>query len=1604
MRLLGSAWWLTSIERQGVAHAVRVVRHWAFPMTLLFGRYEYVRELGAGATGRVLWVYDRAEANAPRAVKVVPAERATLLAWEFAKLRSVQHPCLARVHELLTLETAVPELGLARGSVLLVEDLVSGARWGSFARGLGADREQVLFRSALCVTEALCAVHDAGLVHGDVKPDNVLVHGEHGEAVLVDFGFARAPGMTPLRGTPRYMAPEMFLGMLTQAADVYALGVALYELAGGESVSAHASKPLPALSSLSSAFMELIALFTEQSAEKRPSDAREALSALLLLGKKLAFPLPARGERYALTRPARAPDVMARRALTLPFVPYGGAVERLVEELDAHELVILRGPSQSGRTRLAHEALKRCHEQRLARDAAPFTCMQGLAALNALESERVLVLLDDAELSDLSEAGRAIHAARLLGRSVRVLAVGDLTLTADEAHVLDLPALDARELATFLERLFDRKGIGTELLQAVRARTGAFAGRVCQLAARALALGLEPDDPDALPDFAANVKLARLSPQAQRLGFAAAWAPRVLSAPRLAQALLESCARADEAFAELVTAGVLAWAPSAMLAAHVARTLRTHTPSSERERLQRWLSALPAPHTAFELVLRGELELAAQAFVREARVLRGEQRSEHARALLEEALALCADSALRLELADLERASAHYAQAARLLHGESAPEAIFLHADVLRLLGDRAASERELTHIAPDSPLFARAQALRARLLYDRGALDQALELARELEQAQDGEAQVRAQEVRTLVALAHGEHAEDSAERTLTLARTLGSPRFVARALGLRSQCFTLLGQRARALADAREAVLLARSQGEMHEAVTFALNRGLLEFESALLGQALEALDEAAYRLCLIDRPADLVRVLYNLGNVALFVGDYARAEVVLREAVGRLAQHADVAALTLAKLALAELHLVRGEVDEALATLEDALAHCPEHFRSLCVQILARKSVVLLAKDALDQAQAAVLRAEALGPLDDSTAHVELVLARVRVALARGEAGDAEREARAALVELYERLPAPERLRLLFASVDAARAAGEERAAAERVMLARALLEQMLLGLSPRLRARMRALPAHARVLETSAGERVAEEPLLSAERFRALLRGARRLLAEESRARLSQRAAELLLELVHAERALVIVGREADAQLHVLGRADLTASPHVDRSSRRSSHDVAPYSVAFSRSVVERALLEQAPVVTLEAQSDVRFDTAESLHALHVRSVLCVPLRGADTRAVLYLDDRVRGAAFTADDVALVEDLALLLAQAFHLLAQRKRDEQRARRAEHTRDALRAELEAAQATQRKDAPFVYASAAMARVVELSKRVAASDVPLLILGESGTGKELIARFVHASSARSTGPFVAESCAALPDTLLESALFGHVRGAFTGAERAKKGLFELAEGGTLLLDEVGEMSPALQAKLLRVLQESEVRPLGSERTRRVNVRILAATHRDLLSLVQAGKFREDLYYRLAVVSLDVPPLRARREDIAVLVQHFVHKHGEGRRISVSADVLRALEHAAWPGNVRELENQVRRALALCDTRIEIAHLGFTQAQPVLDDELDLHAQTELLTRTLVEQALSRAQGNLTRAAELLGISRFGLQKMVKRFGLGPYKRAQRK
>jgi DNA-binding NtrC family response regulator len=313
---------------------------------------------------------------------------------------------------------------------------------------------------------------------------------------------------------------------------------------------------------------------------------------------------------------------------------------------------------------------------------------------------------------------------------------------------------------------------------------------------------------------------------------------------------------------------------------------------------------------------------------------------------------------------------------------------------------------------------------------------------------------------------------------------------------------------------------------------------------------------------------------------------------------------------------------------------------------------------------------------------------------------------------------------------------------------------------------------------------------------------------------------------------------------------------------------------------------------------------------------------------------------------------------------------------------------------------------DGEIVSASPEMDKVKKLILKVAKSNSTVLIRGESGTGKELIARAIHKNSLRSNEIFQAVNCAAINENLLESELFGHEKGSFTGAVGEKKGLFEVADSGTLFLDEIGELEVSLQAKILRALQEKQIRRVGGTRELDVDVRVVAATNRDLLNMVEEKRFREDLYYRLNVLSIEMPPLRERRSDVSVLIEYFLKKHTRGtdRKISISAAARKILEDYAYPGNVRQLESALERAILLCEndtiTPDDLPPEMSQTAHPASSsgDLFKLPAEGvnfEEVERSLIMQAMERTDYNITKSARLLGLTFRTLQYRLEKFGI---------
>ncbi|MBK9031117.1 MAG: sigma 54-interacting transcriptional regulator [Myxococcales bacterium] len=470
------------------------------------------------------------------------------------------------------------------------------------------------------------------------------------------------------------------------------------------------------------------------------------------------------------------------------------------------------------------------------------------------------------------------------------------------------------------------------------------------------------------------------------------------------------------------------------------------------------------------------------------------------------------------------------------------------------------------------------------------------------------------------------------------------------------------------------------------------------------------------------------------------------------------------------------------------------------------------------------------------------------------------------------------------------------------------------------------------------------------------------------------------------------LTRATHVTILLRSEADKDRFTL------ATQRARHEQRPSDPGIDP--IRASRAILRRVLTDRAAILTADAQHEI--SSSESIMGGHIKSVIAVPLwRGDEITGLLEADHRQAAGMFDEGDLEaalLIGAQAALALDNAGLVSRLKLAEERAR-GENTYLKKREE-------RQRFPNIIGDSPAMRAVFNQLDKVIDTRATVCIDGETGTGKELIASAIHYKSGRKDKMFVAQNCAALPENLLESELFGHKRGAFTSADADKKGLFEIADGGTLFLDEMGEMPLALQAKLLRVLQEGTIRAVGATSEKQVDVRILCATNRDLAAEVEKGRFRQDLYYRLMVFPIRLPPLRERKEDIPALARHFLARYAEEYRVELTGftpEALDALTTYGWPGNIRELENEVQRVVIQAEPGVPIEATDLSprlrkiegtvaKAQPKKGTLREMMDQVE---RWLITEALRDHNGNKTRTAVTLGITREGLHKKLDKLGL---------
>jgi Nif-specific regulatory protein len=1601
-------------------------------------RFVVLGALGVGGAGRVVLVEDRLRPGSRFALKELlesGADETAGLHREFATLATLRHPNLVEVFEL--------HVDSETGRSQYTMEHVEGENFVATVRREGPASLVPLAAETL---RAIAFLHDFGLVHRDLKPGNILVRHtpKAGHRVVVlDFGLAveRRPDPTAvlpgMAGTLQYIAPELLDGGApTKRSDLYAIGAVIYEavhgkppynikgsdIAGFVAAVRDGRRARPALpAGFPKGLARWIDDLLSPDPADRPSSAIDALARLneACRTKESLETRDDRAARLGSGSPVGRDDELA-------------ALRAEIAISDDSRVVWLCGDAGSGKSRILRflEAEGAGHGWRV--HAPPGALPDTAAAF--VESVRAdaaagptLVLLDELERADNAVATFLDRIAREPREAaVRVVAAvrpGELTdprlkkLLADTGVVPSLARVTLAPLGEpGLKSMIERATAGQSSAQArVKWLLDASEGNAG--AAEALLVEGVWERKARIPVAAVleqsiRRRLDALSPEARAWMEALAVLGDDVPEP-LAGELAGLEDQASAAAAEALAAGLARLAGGAVSpdSRRVADAVKA---AASPERI-RQLHAMAATHYAAQ-----ERDLFGTTAWRLARLWRGADETERA-------LAAALDAASAAEVAK------HWAEAAERYRFvlASLPRRDARRADLWMRRGDalRLATLHQAAvkaygwaarHATEESTRLM-AKARRARAVLSTGQLDSAELAAAEIVRDDPGSrfpaSTALALVVVTQTRLQRFEFREalDSASRAADMPGEI-PPEVRSEALAVTAAAGWRLDD-PRADMRCREAEALAR-QFDLPDTLMLVLAIRALAEERGNKFEAMEAtLLEASTIAAREQRPDFLRRTTYQTVRLHALVGRFDRAATTARaaEELVRFGGMSSTSALIL----WAESLLEAGRFAEALPILvqrvENPMPDTPEVWLRMARIVLARAIVEsnlqspgdvrqlfdgtlelfrhkgqLVYLDALLHELIWRTSADCPEPLQPILKEAESLLssegerltesghARLRLQVALGHVR--LRNFGAVVSTLQDVAPSagvpvtPHLFgRVQFALADALTALGRVDEARACRLKGGELIEMAAGRISdPDWRRDFLDQPLIRRLMAT------VPKPS-ETRRIEALYDMIHALNSENDPEALLDSSLQMAMQAVEAERGMILLSVAPGSDFSVRLARNLEKETEADAE-------------AVSRGIVMQAELGES-VLALDAGQDERFKDFKSISLFRIRSLMCVPMRSRGRIVgTVYLDSRRQGRPFTQDDVRFVEAFADHAALALENVRRRAELELENRR-----------LKAVVGERSAYGKTVGRSPAIQKVFDLLERITVSDVPILIQGESGTGKELVARALHFNGPRKDKVFISENCAALPETLLESELFGHVKGAFTGADRDRAGLFEQAHEGTLFLDEVGDTSPAMQARLLRVLQEGELRRVGGDHTIKVNVRLITATNKDLQSEIVAGRFREDLYYRLAVVPVQLPPLRERVGDVPFLAGHLLEQIASARGRAtprIEPEVLDAMERYSWPGNVRQLENVLRRISLLAgdspitrgviESDAELARMFFgtqTQMGPLLS-----MVKTE---EEQIRRALEAAAGNRDRAARLLGISRATIYRKMREYSL---------
>jgi len=1564
----------------------------------IFGRYRLVRQLGAGGGGEVHEAVDLSAAGRAVALKIAPrgdVVAADALLSEFRLLRRLHAEAIPRALDFGTVDArAFLARTLAAGEPL---DL-RRRRWTELAP---------LVRSLLVAVRHL---HVRGLVHGDLKAANVLTDGTR--VALIDLGLASEAGRPrPIAGTPGHLAPEVLAGAPKgQASDLYALAVMLERVLEG---------PVPAH------VKETLGRARRPDPAERPADADALWESL-------------RGADGDLQPLGGDPP-----SAELPLVGRADLLAGLVDDLSRSGVALaVTGPEGIGKSRLVREAGWTLQSRGVR--FASVSAREGLAALRAAAGLGATAADEDASPSGVAlRIALAASADRAASspRGGAVIHVDDLDaatpemlqtlralvglVSSGEPDGPDRPDREVRPLSIVLSgspaawteglRRIEVGDLGETdadaLLAAggvpspqsrgeLRALAGASPGPLID-AIRGVGTGL---------DNAVQDRIRRLPASVQGDVLALAFASGSLPIARLrALETLE-----ENGLVEPAGAGRLRLSNTRM-GEVLLRSERPAAAAAARDRLGGGLPGSEDRSPADDRVLADALAAlgdpqAAEARLHAAEALLGVDPG----AAADVAGALDSPRALEIRIRG-SLAAGRVTAAADAARLPAAP-ALAASAALLRAGDDAGASaalDRAVAEAASNEDR-AVAHLERARLAARRGRLAESLAeadlgLAAGPTRAATGAALGLARG-HALGSLGQGAQALTAADAALAISQQVADARGVARAENHRAIALQRLGRRGEALDAHRRAAAAAEAAGLAREGglATYVLNLGAALYYLRRLEEA-ERESLRALRLArLAGRVATETGARLNLAAVYLERGQVDRADEQVRSVATAESSRPQGVVAVAARILEGDVLRARGDAAAADARFEAAQAlHRAAGRPREAAEATLRRVGLALDSGRIDAARGLLLELGDESGLGDQ-AEVAL-LCRGRLARQAGE------DPRPILGDLAASEQPDVACEAAHETGLWLRAQGDPSAAKEAFARAAQTLVRIAAELPAFVQESFWSVGRRWAIREAGSAPALAVRAVLPAETpagldkaFRLLALNAR-IAGEHDFDRLLDAAMDTAIDVLEAERGFLLVRIDEELEVRV--------ARNIDREAIQGAQ------LKWSRRIAEEVFRSRELLVTTDAMADDRLAESASVHSMRLRSILCVPVLAAErAEGVLYIDNRFRTGAFGESDVrlarALADQLAVALVNARLIRELRARTEDLEVARAHLEELFEAERARGRTTQsllaraRRDlqgrfgrGELVGRGSAMRRVFERIDRVVDATVTVLLTGESGTGKELVARAIHLGGLRKDGPFVALNCGAVPETLLESELFGHVKGAFTGAVASKDGLFVAADCGTLLLDEVSDMPPAMQVRLLRVLQDGEVRPVGAAAAKKVDVRVIAATQRPLEDLVRAGLFREDLFYRLRVVGIEIPPLRDRGEDLPALVEHFLARSSKtrGRRMRVSDEAMRALVSYPWPGNVRELQNVLERACVLArgiEIGVEDLGLATPPASSVVSSAGPAgpegrSGRRDHLDAEEVRRALAAERGHKGRAAKRLGVSRVTLYRRMKDLGI---------